>query len=153
MTTPPLDGIRALAGLDPEARDRIAALAHPVRFAAGEHVFHEGGEARSCWLLQDGRVDLYTVVPGRGQVTLDTFVDGDVLGWSWLTPPYRWHYGAVAAAATSALEVDAAALQALSEADAEFGYTVMRALFGALLERLQATRARLLDLYAGPDVR
>ena len=122
-----------------------------MRFAARQRLFSEGQPAQGCWLIEDGRVALDMAVPGRGQVVLQTLGPGDVLGWSWLVPPHRWHYGATAVLPTTATELDTERLRALAELDPRFGYTLVLTLFEAVLQRLQATRARLLDLYGSPD--
>jgi CRP-like cAMP-binding protein len=74
-----------------------------------------------------------------------------VLGWSWLIPPYEWHFGAVAIRETSAAKLDTGQLRRLADADPHFGYALTLTLFQACAQRLQATRARLLDLYRGSD--
>lgn len=139
-----------LAGLDPENLRVLLALSRPVEFAAGEFVFREGAPADRLWVIQRGLVRLHTHLPGRGDVPIDTLGGGDVLGWSWMTAPYRWHFAATAVSAARAHEIDAAVLRESSAADPAFGYAVACALSGALLDRLQSTRARLLDLYASP---
>lgn len=139
-----------LPGLDDAARKRLAQLWTPALWVPGEYVFREGEPARRCWLLRRGRVVLATSVPGRGDVVIETLSGGDVLGWSWLRPPRVWSFGARAADPTEAWQIDVAALQEAAERDPAFGYAVARAMSGLLLDRLQATRARLLDLYANP---
>jgi CRP/FNR family cyclic AMP-dependent transcriptional regulator len=74
----------------------------------------------------------------------------DVVGWSWLVPPYRWHFGATVVSPTRAAVVDTGALRALADEDPALGYQVSLILLDALLNRLQATRIRLLDLYRNP---
>jgi CRP/FNR family cyclic AMP-dependent transcriptional regulator len=128
----------------------VCATARPVRFGAGERLFREGAAARGCWLIHDGCVALDLMVPGRGRVVVQTLGPGDVLGWSWLVPPYQWHFGAVAARPTAATELDTEQLRTLAEQDSRFGYALTTSLFQACVQRLQATRARLLDLYGSP---
>lgn len=77
---------------------------------------------------------------------IQTVGPGELLGWSWLVPPYRWHFGAIAVAATTASMLDTLQLRALAEQDPSFGYKLTRTLLEALLQRFQATRARLLEL-------
>jgi len=139
-----------LPGLSDAARARLAELSTPAFWVPDEIVFHEGEPARRCWVLRRGRVLLSTAVPGRGDVVIETLGGGDVLGWSWLQPPRVWSFGARAAQSTEALQLDVADLQEAAERDPAFGYAVVRAMSGLLLDRLQATRARLLDLYANP---
>jgi CRP/FNR family cyclic AMP-dependent transcriptional regulator len=83
-------------------------------------------------------------------VTLQSVGAGELLGWSWLIPPYRWHFGAAAVAPTRALVLDAGQLRALIETDPALGYRLTRILLETLVNRLQATRLRLLDLYRNP---
>jgi CRP/FNR family cyclic AMP-dependent transcriptional regulator len=93
------------------------------------------------------------VAPGRGAIVIQAFGPGDVLGWSWLVPPRRWHFGAVAVDEVHAVALDTTRLQALADADPALGYPFALGLFEALLQRLQSTRARLLDLYGNPRER
>lgn len=139
----------ALARLSPGELARLSAAARTVRFAARDRVFSEGQQAEGCWLIHDGRVALDVFIPGQGLVVVQTLGAGDVLGWSWLVPPYRWHFGATATEPTTTTRLDTAQLRALADADPVFGYALSRTLFEIMLNRLQATRARLLDLYRG----
>lgn len=151
--TSPLAAFPVFGQLSDAEREVIASTARTVRFAAGERLFSEGHPARGCWLIHDGRVALDLAVPGRGQVVLQTLGPGDILGWSWLVPPYRWHFGATSVLPTVATELDTERLRTLAMQDPRFGYTLVLTLFEEVLQRLQATRARLLDLYASPDDR
>ena len=87
-------------------------------------------------------------VPGRGDQIVETLGASTVLGWSWLNPPYRWHFGAVARLATTAIAFDASSVRRRCDADPAFGYAALRSFTPVIIERLQATRLRLLDLYA-----
>ncbi|OJF84332.1 hypothetical protein NS14008_15255 [Nocardia seriolae] len=128
----------------------MAAAGRHVHYPAGRRLIVEGQRADRCWLLQSGRVLLDAAVPGRGDIVVQTLSAGDLLGWSWLVPPYRWHFGAVTAEPVRAIEFDATRLAEFADADPGFGHALTLLLFEALLERLQATRARLLDLYRNP---
>ena len=145
-----LAGLGALAGLSAVHRDLIIRAAVPVRLGRGDRLFREGTPAEGCWLIHDGCVALDLSVPGRGQVVVQTLGAGDVLGWSWLIPPYEWHFGAVATRETSATKLDTGQLRRLADEDPRFGYALTLILFQACAQRLQATRARLLDLYRSP---
>ncbi|MGD0245055.1 MAG: cyclic nucleotide-binding domain-containing protein [Streptosporangiaceae bacterium] len=122
-----------------------------VAFEAGERLFDEGGVADMFWLIEQGGTALDMRVPGRGDQIVETLGPGTVLGWSWLHPPYRWQFGAVARLATTAIAFDAASVRRRCEADPAFGYAMLRAFTPVITERLQATRLRLLDLYAAPS--
>jgi CRP-like cAMP-binding protein len=152
MDTAPdlLSGQPFLAGLSAEHLAALAAHAHAVRFPAGHRLFDEEGTADRFWLLREGRVALDTVVPGRGEVILETLGPGAVLGWSWLFPPHRWHFGATCVTATSAVELDGPGVLALCERQPDLGLPLVTRFMQVVVQRLQSTRLRLLDLYGGP---
>jgi CRP-like cAMP-binding protein len=133
-----------LAGLAEERLARLATWAHRAPFHPGTRVFSEGGHADRFWLIRDGKVRLDALVPGRGEVEIDTLGPDTVLGWSWLFPPYRWHFGAVAVEPTLTVELDGAGVRRLCDSDPALGHDLTRRFMGVVVERLQATRARLL---------
>ncbi|GAA1825031.1 cyclic nucleotide-binding domain-containing protein [Luedemannella flava] len=139
-----------LAGLAPAHRAELSRYGTPATFAAHERIFAEGGVADRFWLLETGVVALDMRDPGRGPLIVETLPAGTVLGWSWLVPPYRWAFGAQAWEETRAVEFDAVAVRARCDAEPAFGYAVLRCFVPVILERMQATRLRLLDLYAVP---
>jgi CRP-like cAMP-binding protein len=140
-----------LAGLSRTQLDHLLPWSRKATFAAGARVFEEGRRAERFWIIREGRVALETEVPGRGAVVLETLGPGAVLGWSWLFPPYRWHFSAAAGEVTLALEFDAAAVRELCERDPEFGFDLAMRFTKVVVERLQTTRVRLLDLYRVPS--
>jgi CRP/FNR family transcriptional regulator, cyclic AMP receptor protein len=139
------------AALTDTQRAALAQDGTAVMFAAGERLFGEGGIADRFWLIEQGGIALDMRVPGRGDQIVETLGPGTVLGWSWLHPPYRWHFGAAARVATTAIEFDAASVRRRCDADPAFGYAALRSFTPVITERLQATRLRLLDLYAAPS--
>jgi CRP-like cAMP-binding protein len=136
-----------LSGLPPSQLEPLADHATRTVFAAGQRIFAEGGKADRFWLIEDGEIALDIQVPGRGLVTIETLGPWTVLGWSWLEPPYRWHFGAVARRTTSAIQIDGRAVRQLFDKDPSLGYALTRRFVGVVVDRLQATRLRLLDLY------
>ena len=81
------------------------------------------------------------------RVTIETIDDGDVVGWSWLFPPYRWHFDARALDVVRAVAFDGACLRGKCDDDHAFGYELLDRFSPVMLERLQATRLQLLDVY------
>ncbi|GGN84702.1 hypothetical protein GCM10010112_64260 [Actinoplanes lobatus] len=128
----------------------LSADGRPVTYRPGERIFTEGGVADRFWLIETGRVALDMHVPGRGDQIIETLAAGTLLGWSWLYPPYRWQFGALAHEATDGLAFDASSVRRRCAADPTFGYAILRCFTPVIIERLQATRLRLLDLYASP---
>lgn len=132
------------AGMSDEHLRVLGELSMPVRFAANELIFHEGDPANRFYLIERGRVALEAHVAERGNIVVEIINAGDVLGWSWLFPPYVWHFDARALDATVALFFYATALREKCEEDPVFGYQLMQRTSMVLLNRLQATRRRLL---------
>ncbi len=135
------------AGLDRDHLELIAGCARNTGFEAGQYLFHENDPADSFYLVRRGRVLLETFVPGRGALTVETVDEGDVVGWSWLFPPYRWHFDARALDLVRAVVFDGACLRGKCDDDHTLGYELLGRFSPVMLERLQATRLQLLDVY------
>ncbi|ATQ70519.1 Crp/Fnr family transcriptional regulator [Methylosinus trichosporium OB3b] len=135
------------AGLEPSLVALVSGCAKNARFEAGKYLFREGESADWFYLLREGRVALELRDPARGAVTLQTLGPGEVCGLSWLAPPYRWSYDARALDNARAIAIDAACLRRKSEADPRFGYEMMKRFMPPLIERLQATRLQMIDIY------
>jgi CRP/FNR family transcriptional regulator, cyclic AMP receptor protein len=140
-----------LAGLTDHQLDRLAPWSRRALFHSGNRIFYEGSPADRFWLIKSGRVNLDTHIADRGEVVIETLGPGAVLGWSWLFPPYRWHFGAVAVETTMSIELDGPAVRSLCERDPALGYELSIRFMRVMLDRLQATRLRLLDLYRVPS--
>ncbi|MFC5002591.1 Crp/Fnr family transcriptional regulator [Dactylosporangium cerinum] len=139
-----------LAGLPAPYVERLSHWASRAPFEAGTRIFEEHGQAERWWLIRDGYVNLDTRLPGRGDVIVETLGPGSVLGWSWLFPPYRWHFGAVTLGPVQAIALDGPGVRGLCAADPAFGYELTSRFTAVVVERLQTTRVRLLDLYREP---
>ncbi|OEU86936.1 hypothetical protein DB35_25460 [Streptomyces abyssalis] len=140
---------RLISALPPEGRDRLLQLGGQAHFPGGTRIFEEGRPADRFWIIRSGSVTLDIHVPGRRAATVETLGTDDLLGWSWLFPPYVWHLGASAFAPVRALEFDAKEVRALCEEDAVLGRALYHQVAGIVARRLHAARTRLLDLY-GP---
>ncbi len=121
----------------------------PSASTAGETLFREGEPADVFYLVRRGRVALELYVPARGPITVETVDAGDVVGWSWLFPPYTWHFDARAVGPVRAIAVDGACIREKCDDDPALGYELMRRFSAVLLDRLNATQLRLVDLYGG----
>jgi CRP/FNR family cyclic AMP-dependent transcriptional regulator len=138
------------AGLDEEFRRLVCGCARNVRFEAGQFLFREGEPANEFYLLRHGRVALEIAAPGRGAMTFLTLSEGEIVGVSWLIPPYRWTNDARALELTRAVGMDATCLRRKCEADHDLGYEMMKRFVPVLVQRLQATRLQVLDVYGTP---
>jgi CRP/FNR family transcriptional regulator, cyclic AMP receptor protein len=128
----------------------VAMLARACRLThvpEGYRFFAQGDPANLFWLISSGHVALDLHPPGR-RLIVETLGKGDLLGLSWLVPPYEWQFGATAVQDTITFELDAASVRAACDADPGLGYELLRRVMSAASSRLQAARIRMLDLYA-----
>ena len=142
-----LQDVPLFEGLSEEELELIAGCGANVRFREGELLFRDGDEASTFYLLRHGSVALETFVPARGAVTIETLDAGEIVGWSWLFPPYRWHFDARALSLVRATSFDGACLRTKCESDARLGYDLMSRFAQMVIDRLEWTRLRLLDVY------
>ncbi|MEV5885873.1 cyclic nucleotide-binding domain-containing protein [Streptomyces sp. NPDC052020] len=140
--------IKLLTALPPPQRGRLTALAREVSFPEDARIFEPGGTADRLWVIRSGAVSLTQRVSSLQRVTVASLGAGDLLGWSWLFPPYRWDFGAEAFSPVRAYEFDAAAVLELCEEDPRLGLTLVRSVAEILAHRLEMTRGQLMEQYA-----
>jgi CRP/FNR family cyclic AMP-dependent transcriptional regulator len=140
-----------LRGMSPDQLSVLAEAARDVSFPARHRLFEDGGNATRFWLIQSGHVSLDLHVPGEGPVVIETVGMGELLGLSWLFPPYKWAFGAVAATAVEAFEFDAPTVRERCAADPGLGYELNQRIARVLAQRLQATRIRLIARLGYPS--
>ncbi|WP_372791984.1 cyclic nucleotide-binding domain-containing protein [Paraconexibacter sp.] len=138
----------AFAGLAPELLDTLAGCAINDGFSDGEALLREGEPGEVFYVIRHGAVALETDA-ATGPLVIETLHEHDVVGWSWLVPPYRSHFRAVARGEVRVLRIDALCLRGKCEQDPVLGRELYRSFAGIITQRLQATRLRLLDVY-GP---
>jgi CRP-like cAMP-binding protein len=136
-------------GLKPEYLALIAGCARNVHFETGAYLAREGEASDRFFAIRGGTVAVETHIPSRSPVTLQTLNEGDILGWSWLFPPYVWQFDARAQSDIRATVFDGACLRTKCDADPVLGYDLMKRLARQVSSRLEATRHQLLDVY-GP---
>ena len=134
-------------GLEDHHLSIIVGCAKNVKFEEKEMVFQEGDDADWFYLIREGMVAIQIVVPQKGSTTVQTVEEGDVVGWSWLFPPYKWQFDVRALQQTRALAFDAKCLRTKCEEDHDLGYELFRRFSRIVTDRLEATRLQLMDLY------
>jgi CRP/FNR family cyclic AMP-dependent transcriptional regulator len=134
-------------GLQSQYLQLIAGCASNVRFNAGAYILREGEQASQFYLIRHGKVALEVLAAQRGPITIETIEAGEVLGWSWLFPPYRWHFSARVVEPVRAIALDGICLRTKGEEDHDLGYELMMRVAQIMMDRLQATRIQLLDVY------
>jgi CRP-like cAMP-binding protein len=138
-------------GFKPDYLALIAGCAQNMHFDAGAYLFREGTPADRFFAIRGGSIAIETYVPSRGPVVLQTCGEGEIVGWSWLFPPYIWQFDARAREGVRVTAFDGACLRTKCDADPALGYEFMKRLTRLVSSRLEATRRQLLDVY-GPAV-
>lgn len=139
-------------GMSPKEIAQVAGcVLGTARFAVDEVILRTGAPADRCLLITLGDVALEAHSPGSGSRIIQTVNAGEVLGWSWMFPPYKVTFDARALTPTEAVVLDGARLRECASRDTELGYHVMSRVARMVVDRLQATRLQLLDMYARPS--
>ena len=135
-------------GLETEYLKLLVGCASNVRFQAGAYLFREGEEASHFYLIRQGRVAVEIYAPQRPPIVVQTLEGGDILGWSWLIPPYHWRFDARVVEPARAIALDGKCLRSKCEENHDLGYALLKRFAHIVDQRLQATRMQLLDVYA-----
>ncbi|HEX9657403.1 MAG TPA: cyclic nucleotide-binding domain-containing protein [Bacteroidota bacterium] len=142
-----------LADLPEQHITTLIGCASNVHFAEGSQLLREGELADKFYLIRTGRVALEIDLSERGQLRIQTVGSGEVLGWSWLISPFRWHFTGVAVTDVRGVALDGKCLRLKSENDHDFGYEMLKRLAIVMERRLEATRLQIIDVYGStPEV-
>lgn len=134
-------------GIKPNHLAVIAERASSIHFKKGKYIFKEGESANAFYVIMDGKVVLESYVPGKGAIQILTINSGDVLGWSWLYPPYKWHFDAKALEETHCITLDGKHLRQKCDENVELGYELMKRFTQIIIGRLHSARLQLLNAY------
>jgi CRP-like cAMP-binding protein len=137
-------------GLEPLHLQLLVGCAANQVFKPGEAIIRRGEEANEFYLIRHGKVAVELRTPNRGALTVQTLGEGEVLGWSWLLPPYRWHFDARAMEQVRAIALDGKCLRLKCEEDHHLGYELLKRFAHILTKRFDATLLQLLDVYRAP---
>lgn len=135
-----------LIDMSAEHVELIIGCASNVRFDTGQIIFREGQEANEFYLIRQGKIALEIGSPGHGHIGIHTLTEGDILGWSWLIPPYHWQFDARALDLTLAIALDGRCLRNKCESDHELGYQLLKRFSHIVTQRLESTRLQILDM-------
>jgi CRP/FNR family transcriptional regulator, cyclic AMP receptor protein len=152
--TPPAYSLKPLLaehpffkGMEDEYIELLSECASNVRYSAGDPIVSEGEAANRMFLIRYGKVALQIHSPNHGPIIIQTLDPGEVLGWSWMMPPYKWHFDAVAVDETRAISLDGECLRKKCANDPKLGYELMSRVAELVVERLNSTRLQLIQAY------
>jgi CRP-like cAMP-binding protein len=135
-------------GLDNEFTKLMVSCASNVRFKAGTYILKEGDPANTFYLIREGKVAVEVFAPQRKPIIVATLSVGELLGWSWLLPPFQWRFHARAIDGVRAIALDGKCLRTKCEENHDLGYEVLKRFAQIMEQRLEATRLQLLDVYS-----
>jgi CRP/FNR family transcriptional regulator, cyclic AMP receptor protein len=144
---PIVQQIELFRDLDPQHIRALAGCGRNVHYDAGTFAGRAGDKADHFWVIRQGRMALELMVPGRGSITVATMSDGDVVGFSWLLPPYQLRFDVFALTSTRALLFDGRCLRGKCASDRALGHELLKRFSGVLAARIDAMSLQLLDIY------
>jgi len=138
-----------LAGMNHHHLMLLTDCAKPAHFKKGELILEEGEVADRFYLIESGKVVLESTSEDAEPVIVDTIAAGDLLGWSWMVPPYVWHFNARALEPTDAIYFSGPVLREYCEKVHSLGYELFKRMSLVMTKRLQNARAKMLFARAG----
>jgi CRP/FNR family transcriptional regulator, cyclic AMP receptor protein len=132
---------------DKETLALLAGCARNEHFPPGSMIYSEGDPADRLYILRHGDVAVEIASAEREPIIAETLHAGEVLGWSWMVPPYQHRSNARAQSDVRAVSLDAACMRGKCDANPLLGYHLFKHLLPHMAERVRALRMQLLDLY------
>jgi CRP/FNR family transcriptional regulator, cyclic AMP receptor protein len=137
-----------LAGMNQMQLALLTDCAMATHFQKGQTILCEGEFANRFYLIETGKVVLESGEGFGDPVIIETIGPGNLLGWSWMFPPYVWHFTARAAEPTDAIFFYGTILREYCERDPSLGYELFKRITPIMLKRLQAARRKMLSVHA-----
>ncbi len=135
-------------GLSKSYLELILASSSEARFGPGDMIFREGEMANKFYIILQGRVAIEALMaPDRDPIIVLNIGENEVLGWSWLFPPHRWHFDARALTLTKAISIDGTKIRRQCEDDHDLGYELMKRFAKIIEQRLRSLRSQNPNMY------
>jgi CRP-like cAMP-binding protein len=138
------------SGLDGSFMKFLTSSVKEVQIREGHVLFQQGKPANKFYLVRNGKISVQVPALMGPVLELQTLGEGQILGWSWLIPPYRWNFHARALEDSEVLEFDGSAILARCEEDPKFGYELFKRFAALMSERLDAARQKMMDQWDPP---
>ncbi len=138
------------AGLDKRGKKFLSNSARDLQIKQGEVLFQPGASADKFYLLRSGEVSVRVPAVMGPALEIQKLKAGQILGWSWLIPPYRWNFQAMALEDSELLEFDGSIILAHCEEDYAFGYALLKLFASLMSERLDRARQKMMDQWDPP---
>ncbi len=127
----------------------LASCASSTHFRMGQPILREGEVANHFYLIESGTAVIESGAGLGDPVVIETIGPGDFVGWSWMFPPYLWHFTARAAEPVSALSFNGTTLREHCDQDPVLGYELLKRASAVLLRRMQAAQHQTYAVHSG----
>jgi CRP/FNR family transcriptional regulator, cyclic AMP receptor protein len=134
-----------LAGMNRAQLALLTDCAMATHFKKGQTILREGEFANRFYLIESGKVALKSGAGFGEPVMIEAIGPGDLLGWSWMFPPYIWQFTARAVESTTAIFFYGTILREYCEKDHSLGYEIFKRMSAVMIKRLQAARKQMLS--------
>jgi CRP/FNR family transcriptional regulator, cyclic AMP receptor protein len=138
-----------LAGMNHTQLTLLTDCAVARHFNTGQTILREGDFANGFYLIETGKVALESEAGFGESIPIQILGAGDLLGWSWMFPPYVWQFTARAIEPTTALFFYATIVREYCEKDHSLGYELLKRISAVMVKRLQAAHEQMLSIYFG----
>ncbi|MDF3127839.1 cyclic nucleotide-binding domain-containing protein [Kiritimatiellaeota bacterium B1221] len=122
---------------------QLAEHMRVINLEAGAVLFEEGEPAENFYIVMEGTVGLYATLSDDQEQWVQMIDVGEVIGWSWLVPPYKWAFTSRTREGSMLMEFDASAIRELCDRDPAFGYGTMKQICALMLGRLHTVRTQM----------
>lgn len=129
---------------------KLADAGRVLQFKQGEQLFRQDQPANHFYIVIDGQISVQIPAIYGPPLVVQTLGEADVLGWSWLIPPYRWAFEANSECETQVIEFDGESIREACDADPELGYQLMKCFAGLMSERLHEARLKMMETWSAP---
>lgn len=134
-----------LAGMNRAQLALLTDCAMAICFKKGQTILREDEFANRFYLVESGKVVLESGADFNEPMVVEMIGPGDLLGWSWMFPPYVWQFTAKAVEPTTAIFFYGTILREHCEKDHSLGYELLKRMSVVMVKRLQAARREMLS--------
>ncbi len=132
-----------LRGLSKPQREHLRGLGRIEHFEPNIDICTEGAEARTLYLVEEGRVAVESQVARGMRFPISIVYPGQAFGWSALVQPYVYTATVMALSKTRVIAIDQKTLLGMMQADPALGFTIMQNVASIVASRLRTVELAL----------
>jgi CRP-like cAMP-binding protein len=135
-----------LAGLKRRQLALLTDCAISTTFRRGQLILRANQASNGFYLIETGKVTIFASLENGGQAVVEDLGPGELLGWSWMFPPYIWHFTAQAVTRASAIFFCGSLVREYCKRDPLLGFELLQRMNGVMTRRLQAAEKKMISL-------